>query len=244
MKNTISHLMKLTFVMLFVSAINPIFGQQDAYQSGFSSYEATYDRFASEFATFFHDKMAIGRLNEKDIKGSAYLNPEFTLGTVYTLKNVHYTSIPLRYNIYNDVIEFKLQNDSIYAISNPEIIRQIEIEGETFLFYRTDYNKAGYYSLRFAGEIQLLSKYNISFQDATPPAAFGEAQPASFKPKANTFFIKIKDEIPASISKKNDLKNIFGDKSDKMLTFIKQKKLNIRKEDDLLKLVEFINQMK
>lgn len=244
MKNTNAAHVKLTFAILFITIFNTSYGQQDAYGTGFSSYESSYDRFASEFVTFFHDKMAIGRLNEKDIKGSAYLNPEFTLGTVYTLKNVHYTSIPLRYNIYNDVIEFKLQNDSIYAISNPEIIRQIEIEGETFFYYRTDYNKAGYYSLKYEGEVQLLLKYNIGFHDAISAAAFAEAKPAIFQPKANTFFIKTKDELPVRISRKNDLKNIFGNKSDKMLTFIKQKKLNIRKEDDLLKIVEFINQMK
>ncbi len=244
MKNKSTNLMKLTLTLLFVSIFSQGFSQQEAYPSGFSSYEATYDKFASEFGNFIHEKMAIYRLSEKDIKGSPYLNPEFTPGTVYTKKNVHYTQIPLRYNIYNDVIEFKLQNDSVYAISNPEIIRQIEIAGETFFYYRTAYNKAGYFSLKHAGDVQLLSKYNIGFKDAVPAGAYAQSTPPTFQSKANTFFIKIKDEAPVSIAKKNDLKKIFGKQSNEILSFIKKEKLNIREEEDLIKLIEYINQSK
>ncbi len=243
MKSHAARIFKFAILIFLASSYGQAYSQE-APHSGFSSYESTYDKFASEFGNFVHDKMAIRSLNEKDIKGSPYLNAEFTLGTVYTNKNVHYTKIPLRYNIYNDVIEFKLQNDSVFAISNPEIIRQIEIAGETFFYYRTAYNKAGYFSVKHAGEVQLLSKYNVAFKDAVPAAAFAQATPPTFQPRANTFFIKLKDELPVSIAKKNDLKKIFGKQSDKMLSFIKKEKLNIREEEDLLKLLVFINEMK
>lgn len=244
MKNLVSAFLKLSLICFFALNAFQSFSQQDPTPSGFSSYEATYDRFANDFARFVDSKSLSHRLTEKDIKGSPYLNKDFIPATVYTNKNIHYTSIPLRYNIFNDVMEFRLPNDSVLAISNPNIIRKIEIGGQTFIYLYTDMKNGGYYSLKVEGKAQLLSKYNVKFNDEVPAGAFQQEKPPSFQLRANSYFIKMKDNFPARISKKKDLKRIFGDRSAEMLSYFKYEKLNLHEEADLIQLVEYFNQSK
>ncbi len=243
MKNNSSNSLKVLFLISFIAAANIAFSQQDAHHTGFSSFEATYDKFASDFANYINNKPTMGRLNETDIIGSPYLNNTFIEGTVYTKKNIHYTGIPLRYNIFNDVIEYRLPDQSIYAISNPEIIRKIELCGETFIYYLTNKGKPGYFIQKLSGDVELLSKYNVVFEDEVPEAPFEEAKPPSFQEQANTYFIKTQDQLPTMISKKRDLKNIFGKRCDSILSYLKKEKLSLRKEADLIKMVDFINNL-
>ena len=243
MKNNTSNSLKVLLLILFIAAGNIVFSQQDAHHVGFSSFEATYDKFANDFSNYINNKTLVRKLDEKDISGSPYLNSEFVIGTVYTKRNIHYTGIPLRYNIYNDVIEYRLPDSSIYAISNPEIIRKIEMGAETFIYYVTNKGNTGYFSLISSGEVELLSKYNMTFKDAIPSAPFEAAQPPSFHEQANTFFIKVKDQLPTMVAKKKDIKSIFGNQSDQILSFLKKEKLYLRNEADLIKLVKFINEL-
>lgn len=73
-------------------------------------------------------------LTEKDIQGSPFLNQEFVNGSVYTTTKFQYADIPLRYNIYNDNIEFKTPENKILAIAQPETIDKI-----TFGDYTMEY---------------------------------------------------------------------------------------------------------
>jgi hypothetical protein len=243
MKNKSSNFLKLAILIFFITSSTIAFSQQDAHHTGFSSFEATYDKFANDFSNYINNKSLIRRLNEKEISGSPYLNSEFVEGTVYTKKNIHYTDIPLRYNIYNDVIEYQLPDSSIYAISNPEIIRKIEIGAETFIYYVTNKGNVGYFSLISSGEVELLSKYNMTFKDAIPSAAFEAAKPPSFNEQADTYFIKVNDKLPTMVAKKKDIKSIFGNQSDQILTYLKKEKLYLRNQADLIKLVNFINEL-
>lgn len=180
-------------------------------------------------------------LTENDIEGSAYLDDHFVLGDIITYENVIYKDIPLRYNIYNDQMEFQISLDIILSISNPEILKEIQFGDQVFIYCEINDAKGGYFSLKQSGNIQLLSKYNIDFLKAELPAPFKEAKPPSFRSKPNTFFIKIDEGYPVQISKKKNLVLIFGSLNDEIQKFIKKEKINLKRENDLIELVQFAN---
>lgn len=163
-----------------------------------------------------------------------------------TKDNIHYQDIPLKYNIYNDDIEFKTKKDECLAISEPKSLRKIIIGDDTFIYAKKSNKKNaryGYYQLLTTGKIQLLPRHHIAFRDAESPNGISQPRPARFERKSSTFFMKIGENIPLQISKKKDIQSIFGKESKQILAYIKSEKINVRKKTQLIKLVRFINQI-
>lgn len=71
-------------------------------------------------------------ITEDQIAGSPYLKKEFENGSIYTVQRQQYNEIPLRYNIYNDNLEFKTPDNEIMALSAPEIVEKAVV-GNTIL---------------------------------------------------------------------------------------------------------------
>lgn len=183
-------------------------------------------------------------LNESDISGSPYLNKEFVLGSLLTNERIKYIDVPLRYNIYNDEIEFEMSEDSYLAIEAPETIKKATIGNDEFI-YAVKRNKKGdqygYYQLVSDGKVKLLSRYNIVFEEGTTTTGYKKPRPPRLIRNSNTFYLQIANNEPQQVSAKKDLEAIFGQQSQEMKAFIKKEKLNIRQEADLAKLIKFIN---
>lgn len=223
------------FLILFLSININILAQESTFRS--------FDEFIASQNLKGASRVV---LTENQIKGSAYLNKNFVLGSITTRSKILYQNIPLRYNIYNDDIEFKTKQGGYVAIANPSAIKEIKIGEDTFIYTTKVKNKReslGFYKLTADGNTQLLTRYNIYFTGATQTTGYKAAEPPKFNKNPNTYFIKIGDNAPVRISKKKDLQIIFSTKSKELLAYVKKEKINIRKEDGLIKLVQFINQI-
>ena len=229
----VANTIKTTFFLMVLLTTSFTYGQ---YQKPSSETR----KFFSDFVNLLHRGANTDFiLTESEIKGSPYLSDEFLTSSILTKNNIRYTEIPLRFNIYNNTMEFQMGKDSIIAISNPEIIKEIILGDEKFVYSRSI--NSGYYSVLNEGEYQLLLKYNVRFEDEKPAGAFEAASPPQFKKAAKTYFIKKAGSYPAKISKKKDFDNVFGTDADKALNIMKKFKLKIKLEKDLLSLVEKLN---
>ncbi|MBU1013103.1 MAG: hypothetical protein KKG99_08850 [Bacteroidetes bacterium] len=235
---------KLRFIHILFSAIilfsTSLYGQAT---TGLTPTQ-TFDDFLS-----LVNKGTIKRaiLSEADIKGSPNLNDNFILGTILTNNKIKYVDVPLRYNIYNDDMEFEVDKNTYLAISNPKSMNEICIGDDVFV-YTIKRNKKGeqfgYYQLLQKGKVQLLSRYNIVFKEATTTTGYKAPEPAKLERNSNTYYLQIGTDEPQEISGKKDIQTIFGSESPKIEAFIKKEKLNVRKEADLIELVKFINESK
>ena len=182
---------KPRFIQILFSAIilfsTSVFGQGT---SGLSSTQS-FDDFLS-----LVNKGSIKRaiLTEGDIKGSPNLNDNFVLGSILTLNKIKYVDVPLRYNIYNDDIEFEVDKNTYLAISNPKSMKEICIGDDVFI-YTIKRNKKGdqfgYYQLLQKGKVQLLSRYNIVFKEATTTTGYKAPEPAKLERNSNTYYLTI-----------------------------------------------------
>lgn len=233
------NIQSISIVKLFLLLLLTI-SLQSLYSQGINS--QTYNQFLHEFNAE-SAKSNYKTYDKNEVSGSPYFNDEFILGNIITNENLKYTNVPLRYNIFNDNIEFKSINQQILALSNPKLFKEIQIGDVVFIYCESDSDIEGYYGLKQNGETKLLIKYGVVFNKATPAGAYKEASPDRFHRRSNKLFIKTKNNYPFQISNKKDLEIYFGEKSKKMLAFIKKEKINIKKEEGLQKLVVFINQM-
>jgi len=185
-------------------------------------------------------------ITEDQIAGSPYLNKEFENGSIYTVQRQQYNEIPLRYNIYNDNLEFKTPDNEIMALSAPEIVEKAVV-GNTILTYSpyilANKTKKGFFLILEEGKASLYAKPAVAFQNATEPAAYKDAEPAKFVKKSDEYYIRIGSEQAVIISSKKDLIAAFPDNLDKIESFISKNKIKTNKADGLKEVVKYYNSL-
>lgn len=200
---------------------------------------------------YYSQKVASGEyrkneLTEKDINGSPYLNDEFIKGSIYTVSKTQYADVPLRYNIYNDEIEFQTSDNKILALSTPEIVEKVvfgKYTMEYIPFEAGNKVKRGFFKLLLEGKVSLYARPEIHFEGPKPPAAYQEAQPAKFHPKDDRYYIRTGQEVAQSVGNKKELIGLFPDHKNEIEAFIKKNKINIKKPEELKSLVEYYNSL-
>jgi len=186
------------------------------------------------------------KLTEKDIKGSPYLNDEFVNGSIFTIQKLMYSDVPLRFNIYNDDIEFKTPTGEVMALSAPEILEKAEFGSFQMVYspyLQTNKIKKGFFVVLEQGKASLYAKPGIVFQEPTEPAAYKEAEPAKFVRKADEYYIRIGAEQAILIGNKKDIIAAFPDNQDKIESFINKNKTKTNKPESLKEVVKFYNSL-
>ncbi len=183
-------------------------------------------------------------LNETNIGGSPFLNENFTEGSVFTTSKTIFIDVPLRYNIYNDQIEFKTDDEQVLALAVPEVIEKVEM-GE-YLFEYIPYSssnnlKRGFFIVHEKGKATLYSRPRIMFEKAKEPAAYQDAQPARFIRKPDEYYIRIGMEPAKPVSGKKDLQAVFSGSNKEVNTFIKNNKIRPGSVESLKELVVYYN---
>ncbi|MFW6369870.1 MAG: hypothetical protein ACOC10_01540 [Bacteroidota bacterium] len=178
------------------------------------------------------------------IQGSPYLNDEFIEGNVYTTSKTRFVNVPLRYNIYNDQVEFRNADDQVLAIAAPDVIEQVEF-GEFQMEYipfldRKKISK-GYFVVLEKGDASLYFRPNVILEQAKQAAAYQDAQPPRFIRRSDEYYIKIGKDAAKPASKKKDLLNIFTDTGKDVSTFIKNNKIKPGNKESLTELVIHYN---
>jgi len=185
-------------------------------------------------------------LTEADIEGSPYMTDEFINGSVFTTSKIQYNDIPLRYNVYNDEMQFQAPDGNIAAIAAPEVIEKVtfgDYTMEYIPFTNAKKIRRGFFVLLVDGNVKLYARPNVEYRPPVPPAPYKEPEPAKFLEKPDTYYIRIGLEAAQLIENKKDLEEIFPDHKKEVATFIKKNKVNHRKEEKLKELVEYYNSL-
>jgi len=187
-----------------------------------------------------------GFLTESDIEGSPYLNDEFITGNIYTSSKMQFASVPLRFNIYSDQLEFKTPEGAIQAMAAPEIVEKVEF-GEYKMVYIPYSNfkkiKNGFFKVVEEGKASLYARCEIVFKKAEEPGAYKEAEPAKFVRNPDSYYIRVGLEQAKKVGNKKDLPEIFSDQRDKIAAFVKKNKIKTNKPEDLIQLVQYYSSL-
>jgi hypothetical protein len=183
------------------------------------------------------------RLTIADIKGSPYLDSEYKVGTILTVDDVLYKDIPLRFNCYDDVLEFKKDNNS-YELKPEEKIKKVEFGGQVFAFKEFETGNGtdkSYCEILTDGKATLCVRFSIKFYEAEPLKGFAEAQPARFDDFSETYYISVNNSPAKKISNNKKLVEILSDKQKDVEAFISKQKLSVKKSEDLKKIIAYYN---
>jgi hypothetical protein len=186
-------------------------------------------------------------LSEENIVGSPYLNDEFIEGSVFTKSKTQYAEVPLRYNIFNDEIEFRTDDGQVLALASAEVIEKVEF-GDFYMEYIpymvVKRMRRGFFNVLEKGNATLYQRSHVVFEDAKQPAAYQDAQPAKFVKKPDEFYIRVGLEPALPIAKNRDLEGAFPDHKKEIAEFIKKNRVRTNNPESLKELVIFYNSLK
>jgi hypothetical protein len=186
-----------------------------------------------------------GNLTIDEIDGTPYLDYEYKVGTVLTVDDVLYKDIPLRYNCFNDVLEFKKDNTS-YDLQPKTKIKRAEFGGQAFTYKEFESDGStdkSYFEILTEGKATLYARFNVKFYEPEPLKGFADAKPAKFGDLAETFYVSINNAPAKKILNNKKLVEVLSDKQKEVETFISKQRLSVKKVDDLKKIIAYYNSL-
>lgn len=176
------------------------------------------------------------KLTYDEIEGSAYLEKQFSMASV----SPSYEDVLIRYNTYKDEIEFK-KNEEVLVLPKNETFSRITFRNSKNTLVLLD--PEGYYFEIVKGKYSLYKKLKTKFIDFIPaPTPYQTDQPAKFRNMEPIYYIKTDGQLIGNFKSTKDLASQLPDKKDALNSFLKSNKIKIEKEEDLIKLVNFLNQ--
>lgn len=181
-------------------------------------------------------------LSYDEIKGNPYHYKNFSLTKFINSEN---TEIGLaRYNSYTDEIEIK-KNDEIYSLPSNNPFTKIELTEtkEILIKLDTEDDLKGYFFELVNGKNSLYKKIKTKLNDYVSTVKPNvEDRPINFEPLDPIYYIKTDKGSIKKIKNQKTIIGQFPDKEDLLKTFFKTNKIKFDKEEDLIKLVKFLNQ--
>lgn len=179
------------------------------------------------------------KLNYENIEGSPYYSAR-PVDCVVTLIDGSIMNLPLRYDLFLDAIELKKDNQVLW-ISKKDI-RSIEYGNELIAVspLPEDTGKLAYFFVHNPGKYSLYVKKSVAYNPYVPARPYADPIPAKFVDKKDEYYLKPEGKDLVRLSSKKDLAMIFSDNKS-ALDFIKKEKISHNKQEDLQKLLDFVN---
>lgn len=223
------------FVTILFLFTLPTFAQQGISYSGGTSTKMDY--------AF----LSLKNNDDMEVKGSKYLSDNFVRAKISDFEDKVFA---VRYDIYNDQMEFQGGGNQIYIMNKEERSRKITFldsnDSYSIFDYNTDDNstKSGYFTpLSKEGNYQLLKKNKVIFiEEKASATGYDAPKPAMYKKTKDRHYIIIND-APAVLvdTNKKRFVTLFKGQEKDALGFIKKNKINLSSDADLLKFVNYLN---
>ncbi|WP_445431766.1 hypothetical protein [Chryseobacterium indoltheticum] len=179
-------------------------------------------------------------LSYSDIQGSPYYGKGFSIAKFSGSDE----SAPARYNSYNDEIEF-MKEDKPYVLPKNDKFSTVTFttSRETLVRLETGDELSGYFFELLKGKNILYKKVKTKFIDAVIATnSYATDRPAVFKLLDPVYYIKTENGFIKNPKNKKEIIEQIPDKKEALNTFFKENKIRFDKEEDLKKLVTFLNQ--
>lgn len=179
-----------------------------------------------------------------EVEGSPYLNDLFIEGDIYMVKDT-FRHVPMRYDVYNDWIEFK-KKEVIYILDPLPYVLKVKIGDHTLEVQPyVDHGKlkSGFFKILDNHKITLLSKKTIQFQERKLAKALESSNtPPKYKSGKDTYYVRVAHQAAVLLHAIKNLTGLIPDHQKAIESFVKRNKTSLH-EADLLKLMEYYNKL-
>jgi hypothetical protein len=178
------------------------------------------------------------------LKGDPFLVESFQKGFLIIDGNIKIKDVLLRYNIYHQRMEM-LKDTTVYVISSPDRIELLDISGKEFVYSPFKDEKVitrGYFEVLSSGTYMLLKRYICRLEEGYYNVQLSAGDRSYKYVKFDNYF-SAKSDTPAA-KLKTSTKGIsiaLESKNGNIERYIKENKLNMKHEEDLIKVFSYKN---
>jgi hypothetical protein len=222
-----------------------ISGQVAQYSSNVGITDALYNHAMGSIS----DKLKKIDYSDDTIEGTPYMSNTFSLATIYYGDEI-VGDLYYRYNAYNEEVEIKDQNIDGAPIKGLGKDKKIKlmVNGKPMSFKtfidKKGNTKNGYLTLLTDGELKLYKHLKVTFKEAKKAEnSLVKGNPAKFS-QATRYYIESADGNRINYVELNNKKvlNLLSNDKKKVLSdYLKENKLKIKNEQDLIQVVTFLN---
>ena len=181
------------------------------------------------------------------VEGSPYVNDQFLPITITSFENKVFKG---RYNAFNG--DFEVMDDA----TGKSFVLNRAMENYEVKFVGTNLTYIILKHIHESGEVTndffvkltasnynyLLKKESVQFLgERLATSTYDKARPAQYKRSKDTYYLKSDDEIKEVSTNKKDIAKLFPTHSKTILDYIKSEKIKTNKEEDLIRLFNYIN---
>lgn len=179
------------------------------------------------------------------IEGTPFSNEEFIKGKIYHHYGVQ--SVAMKYNIYDDRIEFLGKDTSLMMVGPDKLIQKVEMGDQILvvdLFEVKGKQALTYFIRQDSGRMTVLTKLTVSLK----PPQFGKPIegdiPAKYVRMPDTHFYKIDNGPLVKIVNIKKLIEELPDHKEEMGAFVKKEKISANKPRELAEFSRYYNSLK
>jgi hypothetical protein len=189
-----------------------------------------------------------------DVQGSPYLYDDWKPGSITTREGKITENLLLLYDCYKDQLQ-TMQNGNVLlldAASNPEFsFLGFDTKEGTMVpvqfkngYTAENFTKLNYFQVLYEGETSLLKKPTVKFVEEVTNN-YGTNDKIKRFAKAEVYFVsdKEKSKLVELGRGRKELYAFFGSKSNEMKSYIKSKKLSIKKDEDLIEVLKHFDSL-
>ena len=182
------------------------------------------------------------------VNGNPFFKKEFSPGILELVDGSKSDEIPLRYNIATDAFEV-IQNVDTLSLNQPYKLKQIVYDNRIFIFNPSLRTKAerkfnGFFEVLVDDDLSLYKKRNkdMVYDSFTTNYQGGSGTKEYYYVDKISYVGKFADKSGFLInSKKSILEQVDSSKKSLVKSFIKKNKIKFKSEEDIVKLVQYIN---
>jgi hypothetical protein len=178
------------------------------------------------------------------VEGSPFFIDQWNKGYISTREGKKLRDVTLRLNLVDQQLHY-LKDGIEYVTDQPlkEVLIEDEKSGNLYIF-RSGFpsvqygNSKTFYQALAEGEVLLLKHIRKMITENTP---FGSATTQQTIRNAEHYYISKKGSMIKIRKDRQSILNALEDKKDPLEKFINQNRLNLRTEEDMIKLVNYYN---
>jgi hypothetical protein len=173
----------------------------------------------------------------KDIDGSPFVQDNWVGGEIFFDEGKNYIMDSLKFDIHKDALLFLFERKEYYI---PEKIKIDKFSIGELEFIHLDKPEEGFYEIIMSRDkIELFKKYRCTLIEGKPYNGIVNGTNDKFKINSSYYARNGSGEIAKLVLTKSRILSLMSDKQKEVSNFIKENKLKLKKEKDLISIFNF-----
>jgi hypothetical protein len=182
-----------------------------------------------------------------DIEGTPFLYEDFEAGSLVTRDSIKHEKLKLRYNIYEDEVEFMSADNKIMIVSSPKELLFVNIGDRVFKYFTYFDGKRprqGYFEVLAEGDCQVLLKREVVLHKGEDAKGYTAPRPPRFARQNDMYYIRFDKQFPTEVSlRRRSILQAFGKNQADIAGFVGDNNLSYGNPADLVKMADFYNRL-